>query len=259
MEEQELGYLAGQIASLILDSKRIVVFTGAGMSTESGLPDFRSPGGIWSKYDPDLFTYQKFVQDPGIRKQMWQMMVEFFLKETKPNAAHYAVAELEKLGKLDCVITQNVDNLHQKAGNSDDKVLQLHGNINWVVCLQCGQRYKIEEIQVRLEEGIEIPECDNCQGILKPDGVFFGEPLPERELGKAIYHSRNCELFLVIGSTLVVYPAAYMPLYALEAGAKLVIVNLSSTPIDHQAVVLIQTKAGETMPKVLEQVREGLS
>jgi NAD-dependent deacetylase len=259
VEERELDRLAGKVADLILASERIVVFTGAGMSTESGIPDFRSPGGIWSKYDPDLFTYQRFVREPETRRQVWQVTVEFFLNKVEPNPAHYAIAELEKLGKLDCVITQNVDSLHQKAGNSADKVFQLHGNTDWVVCLSCGRRHKIEEIRKRLEQGIEIPDCDDCHGILKPDGVFFGESLPERELGEAIRYSRSCDLFLVIGSTLVVYPAAYMPVYAVEAGAKLVIINLSPTPMDRQATVLIQAKAGEAMNKVVEQVRARLS
>ncbi len=240
---------------MILDSKRIVAFTGAGVSTESGIPDFRSPGGIWSRYDPDLFTYQKFVREPETRRIVWRMMTEEFRMDADPNPAHYAIAELEKLGKLDCIITQNIDNLHQKAGNSASKVFELHGNMKWVVCLHCHKRYTTDEIRSRVEQGVETPDCDDCHGILKPDGVFFGEPLPERELGEAIRYSRSSDLFIVIGSTLVVYPAAYMPIYAVEAGAKLVIINLSTTTMDRQATVLIQAKAGETMEKVIEQVR----
>jgi NAD-dependent deacetylase len=257
MKGEELEYLADKAADLILSSKRIVVFTGAGVSTESGIPDFRSPGGIWSKFDPDEFTYQKFLSSPETRKKQWQMLKSFVGMEAgpEPNPAHYAIAELEKMGKLDCVITQNVDNLHQKAGVPEDKVFELHGNMRWVRCLSCGKRSPVEEIQRRLAEGIEIPDCDSCHGILKPDAVFFGESLPPQVLSEATQRSRNCALFITIGSTLVVYPAAYMPSYAVEAGAKLIIINLMPTPMDRHAAIFIQAKAGEVMPKIMERVR----
>lgn len=256
MEKQALDRLADKVAELILNSQRIVVFTGAGVSTESGISDFRSPGGIWTRYDPDLFTYQRFVSDPESRRLVWRMMVEEFSGKAEPNPAHYAIADLERMGKLDCVITQNIDNLHQRAGNSEDKVFELHGNLGWVICLHCRKRYKAEEIRRRLGQGIDIPDCESCHGMLKPDGVFFGEALPERVLHEATHRSRSCDLFIVIGSTLVVYPAAYMPIYALQAGAKLVLINLSPTPLDNQATVLIQAKAGETMTKVMEGLRK---
>ena len=235
----------------------MVVFTGAGISTESGIPDFRSPGGIWDRFDPDDFTYQKFVTDPEARRKQWQMLREGGLTtEATPNPAHYAIAELDKLGMLDCVITQNVDNLHQRAGVSSDKVLELHGNMQWVKCLGCGKRYSLEQVKARLEESEEIPDCETCHGILKPDAVFFGEPLPEKVLKEATHRSHNCDLFIMIGSTLIVYPAAYMPLYAVDSGAKLVIINLSPTPIDGRATVLIRAKAGETMSRVIKRVTE---
>jgi len=236
-----------------------VVFSGAGISTESGIPDFRSPGGIWSRYDPEDFTIQRFLNNPESRKKQWQMLSEGgLLKDADPNLAHYAIAELDKLGKLDCAITQNVDNLHQRAGVPREKVFELHGNTKWVRCLSCDKVFPIEEILKRLDKE-EIPDCEFCHGILKPDAIFFGEALPQKTLNDAIHHSRNCELFIVIGSTLVVYPAAYMPVYAREAGAKLVIINLTSTPIDSQATVLIAGKAGETMAKIMEKVRSQLS
>jgi len=246
-----------QLADLIVKSKKIVVFTGAGVSTESGIPDFRSPGGIWSRYDPEEFTIQKFLRSPEARRANWKMLIEAGLTtEAEPNPAHYAVAELHRLGKLDCVITQNVDNLHQKAGVPEDKVFELHGNMQWVVCLSCHRRFPMQEVLQRIKEGTEVPDCPDCHGILKPDGVFFGEALPQETLMEATRRSRNCDLFIVIGSTLVVYPAAYMPSYAREAGAKLAIVNLTSTPLDRYAAVVIQGKAGETMSKVMERVRD---
>lgn len=260
MKNQNLDILAGKVADLILSAKRVVVFTGAGVSTESGIPDFRSPGGIWDRFNPDDFTYQKFISSPETRRKQWQMLGEGLLTaEANPNPTHYAIAELSRLGKLDCVITQNIDNLHQKAGVPDEKVFELHGNIKWAVCLSCGRHYPFEQIKVRLDEGEEIPDCKVCHGILKPDAVFFGELLPEKVLREAADRSRNCDLFIVIGSTLVVYPAAYMPLYATRSGAKLVIINLSSTPMDQQATVLIKAKAGETMSKVVERVKEKIN
>ncbi len=257
MENQNLDTLVDKVVDLIINAKRVVVFTGAGVSTESGIPDFRSPGGIWSRYDPDDFTYQKFVRDPEARKKHWQLLGEGLLTSgAEPNPAHYAIAELDRLGKLDCVITQNVDNLHQRAGVPDDKVFELHGNLQWAVCLSCGKRYPFEQIKARLEKGEEVPDCESCHGLLKPGAVFFGESLPQDVLQEATNRSYNCDLFIVIGSTLVVYPAAYMPIYATNAGAKLVIINLSSTPMDQEATVLIRGKAGEAMSKVIKQVKE---
>jgi len=258
MDELELNTLAARVADLIINAQRIVVFTGAGVSTESGIPDFRSPGGIWDKFDPDDFTYQKFIRDPKARRKHWQLFRGLDVA-AEPNPAHYAIAELERLDKLDCVITQNVDNLHQRAGVPDDKVFELHGNMQWVVCLSCGRRYPFEQVKARLDEGEEIPDCEACHGILKPAAVFFGEPLPDEVLKEATLRSRNCDLFIVIGSTLVVYPAAYMPIYAVSSGAKLIIINLSPTPMDRQASVLVRAKAGEAMPRIVQQIKEKMS
>jgi len=257
MDNQELETLTDKVSDLIINAIRIVVFTGAGISTESGIPDFRSPGGLWDRFDPDDFTYQKFVSDPNSRRKQWQMLREGLLTgSAKPNPAHYAIAELDRLGKLDCVITQNVDNLHQKAGVPAEKVFELHGNMQWVICLSCRRRYPFDQIKARLDKGEETPDCEVCHGILKPDAVLFGESLPEETLKEATFHSYECDLFIVIGSTLVIYPAAYMPIYATSAGAKLVIINLSSTPMDQQATALIKAKAGETMSRVIQKVTE---
>jgi NAD-dependent deacetylase len=255
--EDRLDALAQEVAELIINAKKLVVFSGAGISTESGIPDFRSPGGIWSRFDPDDFTYQKFVSDPEARRKQWRMLGEGHLTTlAEPNLAHYAIAELDKLGRLDCVITQNVDNLHQKAGVPADKVFELHGNMQWAVCLSCGRRYPFEQIKLRLDKGEEIPDCQACHGILKPNAVFFGEQLPYDVLTEASNRSSGCDLFIVVGSTLVINPAAQMPVYAVRAGAKLVIVNLSSTPMDGEAAVLIKTKAGEAMTRIVDKVKE---
>jgi NAD-dependent deacetylase len=259
VEAKDLDYLADEVATLIVESNRIVVFTGAGVSTESGIPDFRSPGGIWTRFDPDDFTIQKFMSSEKTRKMQWQMLAEgSLLNDAQPNQAHYAVAELEKLGKLTCVITQNIDNLHQKAGNSPDRVFELHGNMQWVRCMGCDNRFPIESILPRLEKE-EVPDCHLCRGILKPDAVFFGEALPQKTLNDAVHHSRYCDLFIVIGSTLIVYPAAYMPMYAVESGAKLVVINLSPTPMDAKAAVCINSKAGEAMEQIVDKVKSRLS
>jgi NAD-dependent deacetylase len=244
-----------RLAQLVAKSQKVIVFTGAGISTESGIPDFRSPGGVWSRYDPEDFTIQKFLSGPAARKTIWNMSIEGgLLTEAKPNLAHYAIAELYRLGKLDCVITQNIDNLHQKAGVPEDRVFELHGNMGWVVCLTCRRRFPMPEVLQRINEGVEVPDCPDCQGILKPDVVFFGEALPQETLQEAIRRAQNCDLFVVIGSTLVIYPAAYVPTYAREAGAKLAIVNLTPTPFDHYAEVVVRGRAGEVMSKVMEKV-----
>ena len=232
------------------------MFTGAGISTESGIPDFRSPGGIWSRYDPEDFTIQKFLSGPAARKTIWKMSIEGgLLAEAKPNLAHCAIAELYQLGKLDCVITQNIDNLHQKAGVPEDRVFELHGNMGRVVCLSCHRRFPMPEVLRKIEEGVEVPDCPDCHGILKPDAVFFGEALPQETLQGAIRRAQNCDLFIVIGSTLLIYPAAYIPTYAREAGAKLAIVNLTPTSFDHHAEVILRGKAGQMMSEVLGRVR----
>lgn len=244
---------------MITAADRVVVFTGAGISTESGIPDFRSPGGIWDTFDPDDFTYQKFVSSPETRRKQWQLLsFGALIANIEPNPAHYAIAELYRLGKLDCVITQNIDNLHQKAGVPDDRVFELHGNMRWARCLDCHHRFPMEEIVQGIKEEDEVPDCPDCQGMLKPDAVFFGEQLPQETLLEATRRSQNCDLFIVVGSTLIVYPAAYMPLYARDAGARIAIVNLTETDLDPDAAVVIHSKAGETLSGVIEKVRQKL-
>ena len=260
MSDKTLKELIDEVADLIVSSKRIVVFTGAGISTESGIPDFRGPDGLWTKFDPEDFTYQIFVTSREARKRLWGMSktVGLSWQDMKPNDAHYAVAELEKLGKLDCVITQNVDGLHQKAGCSEDKVIQLHGNMQWAKCLSCGERWRNEEVMRWVEAGAEDPECVKCGGIIKPEGVFFGEAMPVKETMEAERRSSMCDLCIVIGSSLVVYPAALMPQYAVQSGAKLVIINEGETSLDHAADIRIDDKAGKVMSQVVKKVKKKL-
>jgi len=179
------------------------------------------------------------------------------MKNAKPNSAHFATAELEKLGKLDCVITQNVDGLHQKAGVPPEKVFELHGSFRRIICIDCGETFSVNDVINRIKEE-EIPDCKKCRGILKPGVVFFGEPLPEDVLHESINRSRCCDLIIVIGSSFVVYPAAHIPIYAVESGAKMVIINIDSTSFDPYATVVINGKAGDTTEKIMEQVRNRL-
>jgi len=252
-------HLPEQVADLIVKSQRLLVFTGAGVSTESGIPDFRGKDGIWTRMDPEDFTIQRFVARPEVRKMQWKLLAEGGLvKDVKPNAAHYAIAELEKLGKLDCIVTQNIDNLHQMAGNSPEIVFELHGNMQFVRCLGCHRRWPMAEILARLAVE-ELPECEHCKGILKPDAVFFGESLPQAVLSEAARRATRSDLCIVIGSTLIVYPASQIPEYACDAGARLVIINIGATPMDAKAAVRIEGKAGETMTKILEQVKRKMS
>ncbi|HLE80566.1 MAG TPA: NAD-dependent deacylase [Dehalococcoidia bacterium] len=255
MQELDLQRETEKAADLVLQARKIVVFTGAGVSTESGIPDFRSPGGIWDRFDPEDFTYDKFLTSPEARKRFWQLFRDKTFLGARPNAAHRAIAELESLSKLDCVITQNIDNLHQEAGNSPDKVIELHGTMKYCKCLDCGKRFTREEIEGQLDLGIETPRCDECNGLVKSATISFGEAMPVRETAEAQRRSAECDLFIAIGSSLVVYPAAYMPLHALQAGAKLIIINLDDTHLDGQADVVIRAKAGDAMSRILELVK----
>ncbi len=245
-----------KVARMIDMAGRIVVFTGAGVSTESGIPDFRSPGGLWTKYDPDDFTIDKFLGSAATRKKMWQRLREGGLMEdAKPNPAHLAIVELEKMGKLSSLVTQNVDNLHQKAGSNPENIYELHGNMQMLICLDCHQRYPIELVKKSSSSPDYVPVCDYCHGILKPDVIFFGEALPQETLARATQEASECDLMIVIGSSLVVYPAAYIPVYAKQSGAKLVIINIGPTEQDHNADVLINAPAGETMTKIMTRLK----
>ncbi len=245
-----------KVAQMIEESKRLVVFTGAGISTESGIPDFRGPDGLWTKVDPEDFTIDRFLRSGDVRKRVWLYLVAGgLMANAKPNRAHIAIAELEKMNKLSSVITQNIDNLHQRAGNHPEKVHELHGNMQWLVCLDCGERYDLELMRQKNPSPDHFPECEKCRGILKPGVVFFGEMLPQDTLRKAEHESEKCDLFMVIGSSLVVYPAAYMPLYAKQSGAKIVIINMGQTGQDDIADVFINAPAGDTMARIMDRLK----
>jgi NAD-dependent deacetylase len=247
--------LIEKAAELMASASKVVVFTGAGISTESGIPDFRSPGGIWTKYQPIMF--QDFMTNEEMRRESWRRGKETYhlFADVQPNPSHHAVVELERMGKLDCVITQNIDNLHQKAGSDPNMVIELHGTAMYVLCMNCGKKWPRAEIQEWLEAGVEIPLCDDCGGIMKSATISFGQPMPEKEVAEAQLRSQDAEVFIVIGSSLVVYPAAHLPLLAKQSGAKLIIINLADTPFDSYADVLIQGKAGEVMQKLVERVK----
>jgi len=249
--------MIGAAADIIMQSKKLVVFTGAGISTESGIPDFRSPGGVWSKFDPNEYTYQKFLASEENREKAWERYKSMWslIPTAESNRGHNAIAEFYRMGKLDCVITQNVDDLHQKSGVPEEMVIELHGTMKWVDCLECGRRYSREEIQERLEAGEKVPRCDDCRGILKQATISFGQQMPEKETREAERRSANCDVFLVAGSSLVVVPAAHMPLTAKTNGAKLIIINLMATPHDHYADIVINEKLGDTLTQIVELVK----
>lgn len=244
-------------ARLVSEARRVVVFTGAGISTESGIPDFRSPGGVWDRFDPTEFTYQKFVGSEESRRKYWSLSKLFYepLVAARPNPAHEAIVALEAWGRLDCVITQNIDGLHQRAGTTPERVIEIHGTALTVSCLSCGERVSREEVQARVEAGEEVPRCKACGGIVKPDTVSFGQSMPERETAEAFRRAGSCDLCWIIGSSLVVTPAAHIPVAASNAGAKLIILNGSDTPLDTIADVILRGKAGETAPRIVARAR----
>lgn len=245
------------LAEMINEAQSVVIFTGAGVSTESGIPDFRSPGGLWDRYDVEEFYFQRFMSSERSRILYWEMQSEVYglLQKVEPNPSHYACVALHELGKLDCVITQNIDNLHQEAGLSSDKVIELHGNAIEVKCMSCGKLWSREVIQKRVDQGEKAPLCDDCKGYLKPATISFGQPMPVDAMQRAEYHSRNCDLMVAMGSSLVVQPAATMPLLAKEGGAKLAIVNLENTPYDREADLVVLGKTGEVMSQVVSLLK----
>ncbi len=246
------------VAEWIVNANKIVVFVGAGLSTESGIPDFRSPGGVWEKYNPEDFYFQNFISNQKSREKYWQMATEMYdaMKEAKPNAGHIAIAELERLGKLDCLITQNIDGLHFKAGNTEGKVLELHGTAMYVACLDCKKRYERSSIQERISKGDSAPICDECKGLLKPATISFGQSMPEKETAEAYKRSEECDLFIVIGPSLVVHPAAYMPVVAKRGKARLAIINRDETACDGMADIIINGDAGPIMAAIVSKVKQ---
>jgi len=241
-------------AELIRNSKSILVFTGAGISTESGIPDFRSPGGIWSKYNPSDFYLENIISSETCRLKYWKMSIEYYqvMKRALPNQAHLAVKRLEDAGKLSAIVTQNIDRLHHRAGNSPEKIIEIHGTAFLVSCLSCGEIYERDEIEERIKKGEGIPNCDKCSGILKPATISFGQAMPEDEMSRSIIHATQCDLCIVLGSSLVVYPAASIPEYAVDSGAHLIIINRDKTSLDHKADVVIHDSILKVMQVMVD-------
>ena len=238
------------LAQLIGEAGRVVIFTGAGMSTESGIPDFRSSGGVWSRMKP--IQFQDFVADETMRREAWNRAFSGVAGwvGAEPNAGHYAVARLIASGKVAAVITQNVDNLHQASGIPADKVLELHGNASYATCLECGARHELDILKQSFLGTGEIPVCRACGGLVKVATISFGQPMPPDVMRRAEIETLACDLFIVLGSSLVVFPAAGFPVVAKRNGAKLVIVNRDPTDMDPIADLVLNTEIGPVMVAV---------
>jgi len=237
---------AVKLLDYLNSASRVVVFTGAGISTESGIPDFRSPGGLWTRMAP--IDFEDFVRSAEMRREAWRRrfaMDEVF--RAKPNDGHFAVADLVASGAASHVITQNVDNLHQESGVAVEKVIELHGNTRRAKCLDCGRQVELETIRLYFEETGDPPVCHDCGGLVKTATVSFGQAMPEREMLRATQATEACDLFLVLGSSLVVYPAAGFPLLAKRRGAKVLIVNRDPTEQDEIADLVLHAEIGATL------------
>lgn len=235
------------LIALARAAQRIVAFTGAGISTESGIPDYRGPDGVWAR--SAYPTLGDFKVNPETRRAYWEARRVRYpqMRDTQPNDGHYALAALERAGRLQAVITQNIDGLHHAAGQTPDRVIELHGTTHRVRCLDCGATWDAGEIHDRLESGESVPACEQCGGPLRAATVLFGEAVPRAELDRAIAEAKSCDLMLVVGSSLVVNPAAKIPLVAKRNGARLAIINRTPTPLDAMADVRVFGEAGSTL------------
>jgi NAD-dependent deacetylase len=240
------------IAHEIKHARRAVAFTGAGISAESGLGTFRGKDGLWSRYDPaEVASIESFTRDP---RKFWDFAREtgWIFLTAKPNAAHMALAELEEMKRLDSVITQNVDGLHQRAGSKH--VIEIHGNAGRTICTRCSAEYTTEEIADRIVQH-DVPTCERCGGSLKPDVVLFGEPLPKKAFDEALKKVRSADLLLAVGTSLEVYPAASLPEMAKESGAKIVSVDSERTSWDHLCDYKANGPAGEILPRIVQAIK----
>ena len=240
-----------RLQAMIASAKRIVAFTGAGISTESGIPDFRSPGGIWTKYKPIYFD--DFISSEEMRRESWmrKFATDDVMLKAEPNAGHRALAKLVEQGRMSAIITQNVDGLHQRSGVPDARVIELHGNATYASCLDCGQRYGLDPIRRAFLDGGNLPICEKCDGIVKTATISFGQAMPEIQMARAQDETLACDLFIVLGSSLVVYPAAGFPGMAKRKGAKLVIINRDPTDQDESADMVIHGEIGATMSRAI--------
>ena len=239
------------LRTMIQNSNDVVFFTGAGISTESGIPDFRSPGGIWTKMSP--IEFQDFLNSEEMRRESWRRKFETdkTLRSAKPNEGHYAIERLISSGKASAVITQNIDNLHQDSGIAQEKVIELHGNGTFASCLTCATRYELESIKQSFLGNDELPICKFCGGLIKTATISFGQAMPLEPVQKAEDAARRCDLFICIGSSLVVHPAAQIPLIAKDNGAKLVILNREATPLDRYADLVLNDEIGTALPEAI--------
>jgi NAD-dependent deacetylase len=245
-----------EVANWIEQSRRVVALTGAGVSTDSGIPDFRGPEGVWTK-DPRaerLSNIQHYMADPEIRKWAWRLRVEHPAWTAEPGDGHLALTELEQKGKLHTLITQNIDGLHQSAGTSSDILIEIHGTLRDVVCMSCGERAPMQRALDRVRAGEDDPPCRTCGGILKSATISFGQPLVDADLERCRAAAATCDLFLAVGTSLVVYPVAMLPQVALHAGARLVIVNAEPTPYDSRADAVLTGPIKDILPAVVDLV-----
>jgi len=240
----------GELARMIDEARRVVVFTGAGMSTESGIPDFRSPGGVWSKMKP--IQFQDFVASEDMRREAWTRVFNGSAGWVgrSPNAGHDAVARMVAMGKVMSVITQNVDNLHQDSGIPDERIVELHGNASYATCLTCATRHELHHLKPGFIERGEIPACRSCGGLVKTATISFGQPMPQDQMLRAEEETLACDLFLVLGSSLVVFPAAGFPLLAKRNGAMLAIVNREATDMDRYADLVLHDEIGPVLTEI---------
>ena len=252
MNDAELEQIAGWLRA----ASRVVVLTGAGISTESGIPDFRGPQGVWTK-NPEaekMATLDYYMNDREIRVRAWKNRSEHEAWKAEPNAGHLALAELERKGKIHTLITQNVDGLHHMAGSSPERIIEIHGTMREVMCMSCGERAPMERALIRVRAGEEDPPCRTCGGILKSATISFGQQLVATDLERAYDAAANCDFFLAIGTSLVVYPVADLPRVALQAGAPLVIVNAQESPSDGHALTLVREQIGDVLPRNVDLV-----
>lgn len=240
-----------RLAQALSDCSRMVAFTGAGISTESGIPDFRSPGGIWSRMQP--IEFDDFVRSEAMRREAWRRKIAMDrdFRAARPNAGHRALARLVEAERMSAVITQNVDGLHQAAGVPDDKVIELHGNTTYAHCLDCAQRYELDPIIAAFERDETPPVCERCGGLVKTATISFGQAMPAAAMARAEAATLACDLFLVLGSSLVVYPAAGFPQLARRNGARLVIINREPTDQDTSADLVIHAGIGAILERAL--------
>ena len=244
------------VAEWIARARSVVALTGAGISTDSGIPDFRGPKGVWTTNPAaeKLSDINYYMADREVRVAAWQSRLQHPAWTAEPNAGHLALADLERLGRLDTLITQNVDGLHQRAGSSPATVVEIHGTIREVVCMACAERADMQRALDRVRAGEDDPPCRTCGGILKSATLSFGQSLVAEDLARAQRAASGCDLFLAVGTSLTVYPVAYLPEEALAAGARLVIVNAEPTPYDRRAQATFSEPIGAVLPRLVELV-----